>query len=92
MEISLTSGAMAFVQSKGTAAVTVASLVFSSCCSGPLPPEVKPGAPADTHGFDPLAAGDITVYYDSLLDPRPAIVIDVKDFGSYQELFVQGWV
>lgn len=31
------------------------------------------------------------VYYDSLLDERPEIIIDVKDFGLYRELFVQGW-
>jgi len=71
--------------------VTVSSLIFSSCCSGPLPPEVKPGAPADAHGFSRFAADGVVVFYDSLLNERPELVIDCKDFGSYKELFVQGW-
>lgn len=91
MQIQLTPGARAFLADKGTTAVTVASLVFSSCCSGPLPPEVKPGSPGDPHGFDPYAADDVTVYFDSLLDARESLIIDVKNFGTYQELFVQGW-
>lgn len=91
MQISLTPGARAFLEANGTDAITVASLVFSSCCSGPLPPEVKPGSPADADGFAVLPAERWTLYYDSLLDPRDRIVIDVKDFGRYQELFVQGW-
>lgn len=91
MLITLTSSAQAFVQAKGEASVTVASLVFSSCCSGPLPPEVKPGAPSDADGFDQYAAEGLTIFFDSLLDPRPELVIDLKDYGSYRELFVQGW-
>lgn len=91
MKVELTPGALAFLQAKGADTCTVSSLVFSSCCSGPLPPEVKPGEPGDLTGFDRYEAGGISVLYDSLLDPRPAIIIDVKDFGSYKELFVQGW-
>jgi hypothetical protein len=91
VEVQLTPAAAAFLAEKGAGDLTVASLVFSSCCSGPLPPEVKPGAPADPDGFDRYDAGGIAVYYDSLLDARAAIVIDCKDFGSYRELFVQGW-
>lgn len=91
MKITFTPAAKAFLGEKGAGAVTVSSLVFSSCCSGPLPPEVKPGAPADADGFDQYAAEEYVVYYDSLLDPQPAIVIDCRDFGSYQELFIQGW-
>ena len=91
MEVQLTAAASAFLGEKSADALTVASLVFSSCCSGPLPPEVKPGAPADSDGFDRYDAGGVAVYYDSLLDPRPALVIDCRDFGSYRELFVQGW-
>lgn len=91
MEVTFTPAARAFLGKKGADAVTVSSLVFSSCCSGPLPPEVKPGAPADLVGFDQYAAEAVVVYYDSLLDPRTAIVIDCRDFGSYQELFIQGW-
>jgi hypothetical protein len=91
MEVTLTPAARAFLEAKGAAAVTISSLVFSSCCSGPLPPEVKPGAPADPDGFDRYDAESVVIYYDSLLDPKPAIVIDCRDFGSYQELFVQGW-
>jgi hypothetical protein len=91
VEIRLTPEARAFLQSRGATAVTVASLVFSSCCSGPLPPEVKVGPPADADGFDRFQAGDITVYYDSLLYPRPEVVICLKDFGRYQELQIDGW-
>lgn len=91
MQITFTPVAEAFLAEKGATELTIASVVFSSCCSGPLPPEVKPGAPADQEGFDSYNAGSRTIYFDSLLDPRPAIVIDVKDYGSYRELFVQGW-
>lgn len=91
MQIQFTPAAGAFLQERSAAAVTVASLVFTSCCSGPLPPEVKAGAPDDTDGFTAYEAGDVTVYYDSLLDPRPEILIDLKDYGTYRELFVQGW-
>jgi hypothetical protein len=91
MDVRLTPAAGAFLHERGAGAVTVTSLVFSSCCSGPLPPEVKPGAPKDADGFDLYDAGGIAVFYDSLLDPRPGIVIDLRDFGSYKELFVQGW-
>ncbi|HYG59592.1 MAG TPA: CC/Se motif family (seleno)protein [Symbiobacteriaceae bacterium] len=91
MEIRLTDEALAFLAESNAGALTVASLVISSCCSGPLPPEVKPGAPADLTGFDRYASGGMTVYFDSLLDPRPAITVDLKDYGSYRELFIQGW-
>lgn len=91
MVVSLTPAAREFLSTRGASELTVASLVFTSCCSGPLAPEVKPGAPADTEGFATLRAADVAVFYDSLLDPRPEIVIDVKDYGNYQELYVQGW-
>ena len=91
VKVSFTPAAAAFLGVKGAAAVTVSSVVISSCCSGPLPPAVRPGAPADTEGFSRLMAEGVTVFYDSLLDELPAFVIDCKDFGSYQELFVQGW-
>ena len=91
MKISMTPAAASFISDSNAAAITVASLVFSSCCSGPLPPEVKPGPPADTEGFDTYTADNVTIFYDSLLDPRPELVIDCKDYGSYRELFIRGW-
>lgn len=91
MEITFTPKALAFLGEKHATAVTMTSLIFTSCCSGPLPPEVKPGAPSDSDGFHPYPAGELTLYFDSLLEPRPLLVIDVKDYGSYRELFVQGW-
>lgn len=91
MEIKLTESARRYLQEQGEQRLTVASLLFSSCCSGPLPPEVKPGSPGDSEGFTRLSAGDLTVFFDTLLDPRPEILIDLKDYGSYRELFIQGW-
>jgi hypothetical protein len=91
VKVELTPTALAFLADQGAGACTVSSLVFSSCCSGPLPPQVKPGAPADDAGFARHTAGAVTVFYDSLLDERAEIVIDVKDYGKYRELFVQGW-
>ncbi|MFZ5814107.1 MAG: CC/Se motif family (seleno)protein [Bacillota bacterium] len=91
MKIHLTDDARSFLAEQKATAVTVASLLFSSCCSGPLPPEVKPGAPADTEGFVPYPAEGLTVWFDSLLDPREEIVIDLKEFPMYRELFIQGW-
>ena len=91
MKVTFTPLAAAFLQEKGALDVTVSMLVFSSCCSGPLPPAVKPGAPADTEGFARHESDGVTVYYDSLLDELPEVIIDCKDFGSYKELFVQGW-
>lgn len=92
MEIRLTSDALAFLKEKGRAEITVASLVFSSCCSGPLPPEVKPGAPLDPFGFGRLEGADgVTVYFDSLLEPKPLLTIGLKNFGTYRELYVDGW-
>jgi hypothetical protein len=92
LEILLTPAAAAHLSALGETALTIASLVFSSCCSGPLPPEVKPGAPADPFGFDPFTVDGLTVYFDSLLDPRPRIVIDLKDYGKYQELCIPDWL
>lgn len=91
MVISITPGAHQFLAEKGASALTVASLVFSSCCSGPLAPEVKPGVPQDLVGFVRFEASNVAVYYDSLLDPRAELVVDLKDYGPYRELFVQGW-
>jgi hypothetical protein len=91
MEVRLTPAAAAFVAERGEDRVTVSSVVFSSCCSGPLPPEAKLGAPNDAEGFSTWQAGPITVYYDSLLDERPELVIDLREFVSYKELCIQGW-
>lgn len=91
MKITFTPDARAFLAEQSAAAVTIASLVFSSCCSGPLPPEVKPGAPNDPEGFALYAADGLTIYFDSLLDPRDEIVIDLKEFPMYRELFIVGW-
>lgn len=91
MKIRFTPHARAFLAGQNAQAVTISSLVFSSCCSGPLPPEVKPGQPADTEGFILYQAEELTVYFDSLLDPRAEIVIDLKEFPMYRELFIQGW-
>jgi hypothetical protein len=91
MQIQLTPAARAFLAERGVTEVTIASLVFSSCCSGPLPPEVKPGAPVDTEGFYRYEGDSFIFYVDSLLDPRPDMIIDLKDYGSYRELFIQGW-
>jgi len=90
MEVRLTEAARAFLAERGAAEVTVSSVVISSCCSGPLPPEAKPGAPADVDGFERLDAGGVAVYYDSLLDPVAELVIDVRDYGSYRELVLPG--
>lgn len=91
MKITLTPAARAYLMEQQAAAITIASLVFSSCCSGPLPPEVKAGAPQDPDGFAELQTDEITIYFDSLLDPRPELVIDLKEFPMYRELFLQGW-
>lgn len=91
MQITLTPEARSFLSEAGTSEVAVTSLVFSSCCSGPLPPEVKPGRPGDTDGFLVLQSADVTVYYDTLLDEKESIQIDVKDYGLYRELVIKGW-
>ncbi|MFZ5823537.1 MAG: CC/Se motif family (seleno)protein [Bacillota bacterium] len=91
MKIVFTDAARAFLAEQHASAVTVSSLVFSSCCSGPLPPEVKPGEPNDLEGFVPYGVENLTVYFDSLLDPRPEIRIDLKEFPMYRELFIEGW-
>lgn len=91
MEITFTPAARQFLQSRQATAVTVSSLVISSCCSGPLAPEVKPEPPADADGFTVLPTNEVTLYYDSLLPHRSALTIDLHTFGRYQELFVQGW-
>jgi hypothetical protein len=91
MQIKLTPAAEAFLVNLGQTELTVSSLVFSSCCAGPLPPEVKPGAPADPDGFELQRLGRWTLYWDSLLDPRPTVVIDVKDYAKYQELYILDW-
>lgn len=91
MRVTLTPRARSYLADLKVSALTVSSLVFSSCCSGPLPPEVRPGAPADADGFAVYPAGELLVYFDSLLDPRPEMVIDLKEFPSYRELFVREW-
>lgn len=91
MQVSLTPSAQSFLKAKGADAITVTSLVFSSCCSPPLPPEVTAGPPADPDGFTPMTVEGLTLFFDSLLEPRPHLVIDVKKYERYQELFVQGW-
>lgn len=91
MKISFTPEARNFLADRNAQAVTISSLLFTSCCSGPLAPEVKPGAPADPEGFILYEGEQMTVYYDSLLDPRPEIIIDLKEFPMYSELFIQGW-
>lgn len=91
MKITFSPEALQFLQEKGETAVTLSSLVFSSCCSGPLPPEVKPGAPADAEGFTPYQAGGVTLFWDSLLDPRPDVTIELADYVLYQELAVKDW-
>lgn len=92
MEIRLTPAAAAHLSAEGQTELTVASLVFSSCCSGPLPPEVKLGAPSDPFGFERLEVDGLTVYFDSLLDPRPQVVIDLKAYDKYQELCIPDWI
>lgn len=91
MKISFTPAARTYLSDRSAPAVTISSLVFTSCCSGPLPPEVKPGAPTDPEGFVPYEGEQLTIYFDSLLDPRPEIIIDLKEFPMYSELFIQGW-
>jgi len=91
MNVSLTPSAQSFLKGKGTDAITVSSLVYSSCCSPPLPPEVTPGPPTDTDGFTPLAVDGMTLFFDSLLEPRPQLIIDLREYERFQELFVQGW-
>jgi hypothetical protein len=91
LEILLTPEAATYLETLGLTELTIASLVFSSCCSGPLPPEVKPGAPADPFGFDQVTVDGFTLHWDSLLDRRPRVVIDLKDYGKYQELHIPDW-
>jgi len=91
MQVSLTPRAQSFLKAKGADAITVSSLVFSSCCSPPLPPEVTAGPPADSNGFAPVMVEGVTLYFDSLLEPRPQLIIDLKEYERYQELVVQGW-
>lgn len=92
MEIRLTPTAAAHLSALGQTELTVASLVFSSCCSGPLPPEVKAGAPTDPFGFERFEVDGLTVYFDSLLDPRPQVLIDLKEYDKYQELCIPDWI
>lgn len=91
MEIRLTPAARTFLAETGLDSVSVSSLVFSSCCSGPLPPEVRPGPPADTDGFLRYQADGVQVFFDTLLDPKPRLTIDLKDYGLYRELIIEGW-
>lgn len=90
MNIRLTPAASDFL-APDQKAITVSSVVYSSCCSGPLPPAVTPGEPLDTEGFVRFRVGPLTVYYDQLLEERPELVIDLKDYGRYRELVVEGW-
>lgn len=90
MQIRLTPEAAAFL-APSQQALTVSSVVFSSCCSGPLPPAVTPGAPLDPEGFTELRVGPLTVYFDTLLDERPELVIDLQNYGRYRELVLRGW-
>jgi hypothetical protein len=91
MKVSLTPSAQSFLKAKGADAITVSSLVFSSCCSPPLPPEVTVGPPAHPDGFTAVAVEGLTLFFDSLLEPRPQLIIDLKEYERYQELVVQGW-
>lgn len=90
MQFRLTPAAAAHVRRQGNT-LTIASLIVSSCCGLPMPPEVRPGAPADPDGFQPLHQDGLTIWFDSLLAPRPVIEIDLKDYGKYQELVVTNW-
>lgn len=91
MEIRLTPAARTFLAETDSDSLSVASLVFSSCCSGPLPPEVKPGPPLDPDGFLVYETGGVRIFFDTLLDPKPHLTIDLKDYGRYRELIVDGW-
>lgn len=91
MQIHLTPAAATWLTAQSAQALTVASVVFSSCCARPLPPEVKVGLPADPAGFQPYPTDAFTLYYDTLLDGRPQLTIDLKDYGKYQELIITDW-
>lgn len=90
MRFQLTPAADAYVRRHG-GTLTVASLIVSSCCGVPMPPEVKPGAPGDMDGFRRLTQDGLTIWFDSLLEPREVIAIDLRDYGKLQELVVQNW-
>lgn len=90
MEFRLTPAAAAYVQERG-GQVTISSLVVSSCCGLPMPPEVKPGAPADPDGFLQFSQDGVTIWFDSLLAARPLVEIDLQDYGKYRELVVRNW-
>lgn len=90
MEFRISPGAAEYVQNHG-GVVTIQPLVISNCCGAPLPPEVRLGAPHDPDGFAVYEQDGITVYYDSLLDPRPLLEIELKDYGLLQELVLANW-
>ncbi|MGE5674768.1 MAG: CC/Se motif family (seleno)protein [Mycobacterium leprae] len=92
MEIILTPAARSLLTAEGATAVTVSSVVFSSCCSGPLDPAAEPGPPRDAEGYRQYGADGVTLFLDSLLEPAPSsITIDAKNYGKYQELVVSHW-
>lgn len=90
VELRLTPAAAAFLRSRG-GVLTVESVVVSSCCGAPLPPEVRPGPPRDAAGFQIYQQDGFTLYYDTLLEPRPLLEIDLRDYGRLQELVVTNW-
>lgn len=90
MRFALTPAAAAYVRAHG-GTLTIASLIVSSCCGLPMPPEVKPGPPPDTDGFRHLEQDGLTIWFDGLLEPRPVVEIDLQDYGKFQELAVQNW-
>jgi hypothetical protein len=91
MQVRLTPAAAQYLRSAGAESLSVSALVIS-CCAGPsLPPEVRPGAPADLDGFSVREADGVTVYIDTLLGARRELVIDLKQFARLQELYVSEW-
>ncbi len=86
----LTPAAADYVRGQGSV-LTITSLMMSSCCGTPMPPEVTLGAPRDPEGFYCFSQDDLTIWFDSLLEPRPAVEIDLKDYGRRRELLIQQW-
>lgn len=85
MEITFTPAALAHARAHG-GAVTIRSLIISSCCGPELPPEVTPGAPVDPEGFSLHQSEGVQVYYDSLLEPRERLRIDLRQYSKLVEL------
>lgn len=85
MQFDFTPAAARYIQDHG-GTVTVQTVIISGCCMPALPPEVRPGPPADPEGFTRHRADGITVYFDTLLAAPPKVTIDLRHYGKLREL------